>query len=747
MAENLSLVQNIVAKVKGAIRIPGLPSAKARNKTINNLWYLMVYNPTDDTTYRTELGDMPIPGGVGNEAKFGVKFVRGITEEQAGTNPDTGQPYESRDRLPTEALCLQAICYSEFAPTEEEKITKLVYDEQGPLSVYVDGSFSGAKINAKWVPITSQDAANAGIQAFDQFNEVGYVPRINGRPASLVSHPIQDVVRFFNAIVPLVYEQGGEPIPAPTGTGADANWREASPPNVVYAPTTRIAWNALVSRFEDEQMPEGKLCQIYGRLNGEPDVYATFDEVYSRFSEGARVAGMPGLFRYDLAFDEATPIVSGGELTTAALLNKIQDGGYSEIYAEENAGKALYVIRNNAVVFDKLSASARTQAILVNGISGAIRGTYENHAAADIYFQPNDSIFLMGNQGSITITKSGNYYGNAAYFSGISVASAGPLNVKILGGTFGGRVVVDNPSGEVGHNITIENLRGASQVAYFELFSLFPTGGAITRVHLIKCSANSGFSEVNGAGAVLLRQRNDAPANSCLLTVEDCNFGSVFNSVFSGTAHVATRIEFRGLNNIFTPAAGKPLQNISRINVAGTLPNADILIDNRGARLISATGAVGLLTYDGANVLLNGSALGGGATGPTGPPAGFTGAIAPGDGTWLVVNFGDPGLTLIGPWLPDGGAMYLAGGSTGSAPLEFYGKQAEVYGTRFGGGGTAEAKHNDVRRATISTAQGSAEVGVLLYTFPLGTVDGVHIDSVSRTGESGTFIITHYRIR
>lgn len=390
---------------------------------------------------------------------------------------------------------------------------------------------------------------------------------------------------------------------------------------------------------------------------------------------------------------------------------------------------------------------------VLDGTSGTLRGGYQDFATANAVFQPGDTMLLSGTFTSLRLTKSGLYTAAAAHIEGLEVGEGYPLDITWRGGTFGGRVVVIRPNGAVGNTMVWEDFHGTTLSAYFEVYGYGTYGTGVDAITYRRCSVKSGFSAANGAGAVLLRQRNDADAQAALLTVEDCRFASVYNSVFTGTAHNLSRIELRGLQNVFTPAAGKPLHAITRVGSSTILQPAEILLDNRGARLLSPTGAVGLLTFDGTSLLLNGAALGAGSSGgtgtppPTGPPAGFAGAVATGDGTWLDVYLTEPGVTLTGPWQNDGAAKYLAAGSTGIAALQFYGKQVEIYGTKFGSGGPAEAYLNNARRATVNTNAADAVVDTLLYTFPAATADGVQTAELRRTGESGVFIISRFRIK
>lgn len=204
-------------------------------------------------------------------------------------------------------------------------------------------------------------------------------------------------------------------------------------------------------------------------------------------------------------------------------------------------------------------------------------------------------------------------------------------------------------------------------------------------------------------------------------------------TVLTGTVLFAGYTDFAAGQYVWSDGQNWELRELRPGNVIGSPLPVPTPADN-GKVMTVVNGAYALVAPSG-------------GTAPTGPPSGFAGAVAPGDGTYMDVNFGDPGLTLTGPWLNDGGAKYLAGGSTGMAELIFYGKQVEVYGTKFGSGGPAEAYYDNVRRATVSTNQANAEVNVLLYAFALGASEGVHTADVRRNGEANTFIISHFRIR
>lgn len=219
--------------MSGSIEFGRVPQV-AVDAVINNTHTVLSYNTSTGKGERIPAGQLP-NGPFGNSAKFPIKCVRGVTAAQAGAG------FQSREELDPLTLCLGSICYSEFADTEAEKVTRLVFndspDPANPLKVYVDGNFAGNLIDAKWVPVNSLEAAAAGILPFNPFHPQGYKQRDGNIPASIVTaQDAQNVTRFALALQNMTVAQYPQGIPAPVFDGpASPFWREASPPRAEQA--------------------------------------------------------------------------------------------------------------------------------------------------------------------------------------------------------------------------------------------------------------------------------------------------------------------------------------------------------------------------------------------------------------------------------------------------------------------------------------------------------------------------------
>lgn len=88
----------------------------------------------------------------------------------------------------------------------------------------------------------------------------------------------------------------------------------------------QISYNELLFQADDaDYISAGRTYWITDRPNGPETVYAEFDTTESRVCEAARVAGLPGLFRYDLTTDELTPLESG--ITEAQAVTAVANSG------------------------------------------------------------------------------------------------------------------------------------------------------------------------------------------------------------------------------------------------------------------------------------------------------------------------------------------------------------------------------------------------------------------------------------
>ncbi|WBA43161.1 hypothetical protein [Hymenobacter canadensis] len=158
-----------------------------------------------------------LPGA--NNAKSGYKMVRFYDANHVG--------YREGDStlvsLNPAFLCLGTICKAEFPGKEYI----LVYSQTGPLTVWLDGTFVGDRITAKWVEKDSLEDQVKGIVDFNPF-QASY------DEGDTVKFVVDTFLRLFVARKELVKSEFSDnQIPVPTGLSTDENWREVNPAGLV----------------------------------------------------------------------------------------------------------------------------------------------------------------------------------------------------------------------------------------------------------------------------------------------------------------------------------------------------------------------------------------------------------------------------------------------------------------------------------------------------------------------------------
>ncbi|MBX0290106.1 hypothetical protein K3G63_06630 [Hymenobacter sp. HSC-4F20] len=155
-----------------------------------------------------------LPGA--NDSKTLYKSARLYDRNVPGGNATD----ETLLDLNPDFLALGAICYVEFPQPSREY--RLVYSETGPLSVWIDGSFSDVKVLAKWVERNSLEEKNAGIQDFIPFAS-------KYADGEVVKFYLSGTLRLFAAKQELVKSNFPDNlIPEPTGLSTDTHWEEVN---------------------------------------------------------------------------------------------------------------------------------------------------------------------------------------------------------------------------------------------------------------------------------------------------------------------------------------------------------------------------------------------------------------------------------------------------------------------------------------------------------------------------------------
>lgn len=245
--------------------------------------------------------------------------------------------YMSMEDLEPLLMCLGTRIFVELPPAGESGEYVVVYDETSTMNVWREATFRGETVPASIVPVESPQAIGASVPEFDPFDPLGYDgPDANGRGAAVVRRTVNFVVLFYSALQNIAPDDFPGGFPVPGTPGGAAYWREASPPNPVYRAFEQIKHAVLLFQADDsDYISAGRIYAITDRPNGVETVYAEFDTTESRVCEKARVAGLTGLFRYDLTTDTLTPLESG--ITEQQAVEAVRNSGEfaTETYVDD----------------------------------------------------------------------------------------------------------------------------------------------------------------------------------------------------------------------------------------------------------------------------------------------------------------------------------------------------------------------------------------------------------------------------
>ena len=219
------------------------------------------------------------PSYVNKRLAFGalVQVLRGATasgNDQKGTQdrivlyessatPGAGAADSTLDRLAAAALCV-GVRALVLLPQPHDKY--LAADPTGPLTVAVDGNFSGPTTKARWVD--AEDVAASGVPAYSPLKaeyalgeQVNY--RVNRKLSLFAATKLLRRVDF-----------PGNVIPPPTGVAGDEDWEPLGydAPGAAYIGFQRITVAQARATAGDEAVRENRLYRLfrYDKDNDEP---------------------------------------------------------------------------------------------------------------------------------------------------------------------------------------------------------------------------------------------------------------------------------------------------------------------------------------------------------------------------------------------------------------------------------------------------------------------------------------------
>lgn len=341
------------------------------------------------------------------------------------THPQYNSAFYTLQNLPLAGLCLGTVAEVQFGPDGDNREYKLVDDGTGPLQVFVDGTCTGPKIAARWVLVGSEMESTAGIEAFNPLaqtypvgKQLTYTPQ--GRTT----------VGLFETLAVLT-----APIPAPTGTTADAGIYKELPFNTPQtALYQRLSRNAFLSLQQDEQIiPRQYLIQspdagdilVTGGFDG-----LSFFDAWKANGNGTYTAGT-----YDLAGDTFTPTPTGGgsggtgDVTQAQLAaNSTAD----RARANHTGTQAISTVTGLQSALDgKAAASHSHTAANISDFAEAVQDAVASLLAAGT----NVSLSYNDAANTLTVTSTGGSGGGLdaeAVRDAIGVALVGIGNISVV---------------------------------------------------------------------------------------------------------------------------------------------------------------------------------------------------------------------------------------------------------------------------------------------------------------------------
>ena len=203
---------------------------------------------------------------------LGVLF-QGLNQQLAGPNDrrdlrkavrcyDTRTPgYNAGDSTLTglnqEYISLHTVCTVEFGPDGYDVEYEVRYDPTGPLRVYLDGRFTGAKLEGRWFRLGSEEAAMANIPLFHAYAASGY-PTVG----TTVRQTIAGADRLFVSLQAMPLPVPAQGYPVPSGTGPTAFWKEVAPPTTPTALYQRLSSTQARALQNEEEVYPNRLYEI-----------------------------------------------------------------------------------------------------------------------------------------------------------------------------------------------------------------------------------------------------------------------------------------------------------------------------------------------------------------------------------------------------------------------------------------------------------------------------------------------------